>query len=105
MQKIPIDRILVLNPEPFTPDDFASGFFRGKNRLDNNILAGSRQAWIDYVRLYDEVMSNKLKINAFIGDDWLLLHYMVIFRPMKFCFVREPSLITYLSDESFVETK
>ena len=95
--KIPIDRIVVSNPEPFVADDLASSYFRGKNRVENTLLAGSGSQWKEYSKLYDVVMSQKLKVSGFIGDDLLMLHYMCIHKPNQFCLVRQESLLDYFS--------
>ena len=96
--KIPTDRIVVLNPEPFTADDVASSYFRGKNRVDNKIMAASAQQWREYAKLYDVVMTLKLKISQFVGDDLLMLHYVILQKPNLFCLVNQSSLLSYLSD-------
>lgn len=95
--KIPTDRILVANPEPFVADDMASSYFRGKQRVNNGILVGSKKAWVDFAKLYDTVMSQRLKTSGFIGDNHLMLHYMVIHKPNQFSLVKEPSLVVYFS--------
>jgi hypothetical protein len=41
VNKIPTDRILIASTEPFTADDIASSYFRGKNRISKSLLAGS----------------------------------------------------------------
>ena len=94
---IPTDRILVANPEPFTADDIASSYFRGKQRVDNNILIGSKQCWIDFAKLYDVVMIEKLKTGGFIGDNAVMLHYMIIHKPNQFSLVKTSSLVNILS--------
>jgi hypothetical protein len=94
--RIPTDRILVSNPEPFTADDVASSYFKGKYRTENSILAGSKSAWDDYSKLYDLVITQKLRIFSFIGDDLLVLNYMIIHKPKQFCLVKQ-DLLTYLS--------
>ena len=66
---IPTDRILVANPEAFKADDVASSYFRGKNRVDNTVIAGSEAAWINFSKLYELVMALKLRNAAFVGDD------------------------------------
>jgi hypothetical protein len=96
-KKIPVDRILVANPEPFTADDLASSFFRGKQRVENGMLIGSKKTWIEFAKLYDTVMSQKLKTSGFIGDNHLMLQYMIIHKPNQFCLVKEPSLVTYFA--------
>ncbi len=95
--QLPTDRILVANPEPFTADDMASSYFRGKQRVDNGILIGSRQSWIDFSKLYDVIMIDKLKTGGFIGDNAVMLHYMIIHKPNQFCLLKVPSLIQVLS--------
>lgn len=95
--KIPIDTILVLNPEPFTADDLASSYFKGKNRVSNLVLAASGQQWKEYAKLYDVVMNLKLRVSSFIGDDLLMLHYVIIHKPSQFCLVKQDSLVRYLS--------
>lgn len=96
-KKIPVDRILVANPEPFTADDLASSFFRGKQRVNNEVLIGSKKAWVDFSNLFDTVMAQRLKTSGFIGDNNEMLHYMVIHKPNQFCLVKEPSLVAYFS--------
>lgn len=96
-KKIPIDRVLVANPESFTADDIASSYFRGKNRISNSLLAGSKQAWQDVCKTIDVVIAEKLKVSAFIGDDLVVLHYAVIHKPNQFSLVNESSLVSYLS--------
>ncbi len=96
---IPTDRILVANPEPFRADDIASSYFKGKNRITNTVLAGSKRSWIEYSKLYDLILAQKLKISAFIGDDLMILHYMIIHKPNQFSLVNEPSLISTLTVE------
>ncbi len=98
LQRIPTDRILIANPEPFTADDIASSYFRGKNRISKSLLAGSKQAWIELGKTIDTVISEKLKISGFIGDDLLVLHYAVIHKPNQFSLVNESSLFAFLSN-------
>lgn len=95
--KIPSDRIVVSNPEPFVADDLASSYFRGKNRVENNLLAGPASQWKEFSKLYDVVMSQKLKVSDFIGDDLLMLHYMCIHKPNQFCLVKQSSMLDYFS--------
>lgn len=95
--KIPTDKLLLANPKPFTADDLASSYFKGKNRVDNTVLAGSQHQWREYAKLYDVVMNQKLKLSQFIGDDLLLLHYCVIHKPNQFCLVKQDSLLSYLA--------
>ena len=94
--RIPTDRILVSNPEPFTADDVASSYFKGKHRVENLILAGSKPAWDAYAKLYDVVINQKLRTFSFVGDDLLVLNYMIIHKPNQFCLVKQ-DLVTYLS--------
>ena len=96
-QNIPTDRMLVANPEPFTADDLASSYFKGKKRLDNRILAGSAVQWKEYSKLYDVVMTLKLKLFSFVGDDSLMLHYVVIHKPNQFCLVKQDSLLSVVT--------
>jgi len=96
VNRIPTDRILVSNPEPFTADDIASSSFKGKRRVENEILAGSKRSWDEYAKLYDVVMNQKLRYFSFVGDDFLMLHYTILHKPNQFCLVKEP-LRTYLS--------
>lgn len=95
--KIPTDRILVANPEPITADDIASSYFRGKNRISNTILAGSKKAWQDYAKLYDVIIAQKLKLSGFIGDDLVVLQYTIIHKPNQFSLVPQASLVNELS--------
>jgi hypothetical protein len=97
--RIPTDRLVVWNPEPFTSDDIASSYFRGKRRVDNGILAGSKQAWIEYAKLYEVVMALRLKTEQFIGDDLFMLHYCVIHKPNQFCLIKDKSFLSYFSEE------
>lgn len=94
---IPTDRILVANPEPFKADDIASSYFKGKNRISNDIVAGSKKAWEEYSKTYDVVMTQRLKVFAFVGDELMNLHYVIIHKPNQFSLVPEPSLLNYLS--------
>ncbi len=94
---IPTDRMLVYNPTPFTADDIASSYFRGKQRVENMILAGSKSSWEQYSKLYDLVMTQKLKINGFIGDDLIHLHYLIIHKPNQFS-LRKESILQFLSE-------
>ncbi len=87
--QIPVDRMLVVNPEPFTADDLASSYFRGKRRLDNSMIAGPATQWKEFDKLYDIVMTQKLKISAFVGDDLLMNHYMIIHKPNQFTLVND----------------
>ena len=96
-QNIPTDRFLVANPEPFTADDLASSYFKGKKRVDNRILAANGTQWKEYSKLYDVVMNLKLKIFSFVGDDSLMLHYVVIHKPNQFCLVKQDSLLSVLT--------
>ena len=88
--RIPIDRIVVYNPEPFVADDIASSSFRGKRRVDNRILAASGTLWNEYAKLYTVVMGQKLRLGGFVGDDLLNLQYMIIHKPNLFCLVNKP---------------
>ena len=90
--QIPTDRILVANPEPFTADDLASSYFRAKKRVDNDILIGSKQSWIEFAKLFDVVMIEKLKTGGFIGDNDVMLHYMIIHKPKQFSLTKTSSL-------------
>ena len=96
VKHIPTDRILVSNPEPFTADDIASSSFRGKRRVDNMVIAGSKRSWEELAKLYDIVLTQKLRLFSFVGDDLLMLNYMILHKPKQFCLVKE-SLVTSLS--------
>lgn len=97
VNRIPTDRLLIANPEFFTADDIASSYFRGKHRISNSLVAGSKQAWTEVAKTIDVVLSQKLNLFAFIGDDLLVLHYAVIHKPNQFSLVNQPSLFPYLS--------
>lgn len=86
-KNIPVDRILVQSPQPFTADDIASSNFRGKQRVDNSILGASATLWKEYSKVYDVVMEQKLRTSGFIGDDLVMLHYVVIHKPNLFSFI------------------
>lgn len=96
VNRIPTDRIVVYNPEPFTADDMASSYFRGKRRIENLILAGSDTMWREYAKLYTVIMGQKLRINGFVGDDLMNLHYMILHKPNQFCLV-DQSLVEFLN--------
>lgn len=85
---IPTDRILVQNPQPFKPDDIASSYFRGKKRVDNSILAGPKELWLTYAKLYDDVIEKKQKTSEFVGDDLIMLHHIILYKPELFCLVK-----------------
>ena len=95
--RIPVDRLLVANPDAFTADDIASSYFRGKQRVENGILIGPGRAWNDFHKLYDTVMVEKLKTGGFIGDDAVMLHYMIIHKPNQFSLVKTNSLTSILT--------
>jgi hypothetical protein len=97
VNRIPTDRMLVYNLTPFTADNIASSNFRGKYRVENTILAGSKKSWDQFSKLYDTVMNEKLRLNAFIGDDLIHLHYLIIHKPLQFSLSQE-SLLQILSE-------
>ena len=64
--KIPTDRMLLLNIEPFLEGDTD---FKNVNRIGGTILAASAPTWRTWSEKYDSVLESYVKANRFVGKD------------------------------------
>jgi hypothetical protein len=78
--RIPSDRILLMNVSPFTRrDDFLDPKgSSGTARIGGGILAGSRKTWEQYDRLYEKVFDLYITRGLFVGKDQTLMATLVL---------------------------
>lgn len=78
--RIPTDRILLMNVSPFTRrDDFLDPKgSSGAARIGGGILAGSIEVWKRYDMLYDQVFQRYVEKGLFVGKDQTLMATLVL---------------------------
>jgi len=76
--KIPTDRMLLLNIEPFLVSDTD---FRNVNRISGTILAAAATTWRTWSETYDSVLESYVKANRFVGKDQNIMATIAITKP------------------------
>jgi hypothetical protein len=79
--RIPTDRILMMNINPFIHSDerdinvgpvtIRGG--PGKHRICANVIAGNRGAWVKYNKIYDEMIEKYKVAKYFLGKEQILM--------------------------------
>jgi len=94
--RIPNDRLLLLEIDPFTADDLELqedglyGNFQKKNRIGGGIQAGSVETWLQWSDRYDEMMQRYINAGRFIGKDQSIMASMIIENPEKVLLIKPP---------------
>lgn len=87
--KIPTDRMLLLNVEPFLEEDKNTGFAK-KNRIGGTILAAAAQQWLLWSKTYDSILESYVKKNKFVGKDQSIMASLVLQNSSMVSLVRPP---------------
>jgi len=89
-ERIPTDRILLLNVGEFTEKDNAiqtingipfRGGALGKMRIGGGIVAGSIESWKRYDRLYESIIDKYIQAKLFIGKEQIIMATLVLEHP------------------------
>ena len=81
--KIPIERFLMLNVDPFEQKDEIThknitGKFLMVNRIAGNILAASKNIWLQWSKKYDDILQKYIDAGRFIGKDQTIMATLVL---------------------------
>lgn len=81
--RIPMDRMLLLNVNPFTVQDEdklnnITGNFENKDRIAAGIIAGNMENWLKWSDLYDTTMNRYLEAGMFVGKEQNIMSTMVL---------------------------
>lgn len=83
--RIPIDRMLLLNVQPFLQTDeqkyhnnTITGNFKLRDRIGAGVIAGSINSWHKWSEIYDETMTRYLEADQFIGKEQTIMSTMVL---------------------------
>ena len=81
--RIPTDRMLLLQVQPFTQDDekkyhTITGNFLKRDRIAAGLIAGSASSWHKWSAIYDETMNRYLEADLFIGKEQTIMSTMVL---------------------------
>jgi hypothetical protein len=81
--RIPIDRMMLLNVNPYTALDEEknrniTGNFENKDRIAAGIIAGSAENWLKWSDLYDTTMNRYLEAGMFVGKEQNIMSTMVL---------------------------
>ena len=84
--RIPTDRILLLNVKPFLADDEIksnttsqiTGNFSKRDRIGAGIIAGSKDVWLTWSTLYDKIVNRYLADGLFIGKEQSIMSTLVL---------------------------
>jgi hypothetical protein len=81
--RIPMDRMLLLNVNPFTVQDEdkannITGNFENKDRIAAGIIAGNMDNWLKWSDLYDTTMNRYLEAGMFVGKEQNIMSSMVL---------------------------
>jgi len=81
--RIPTDRMLLLQVQPFTQDDekkyhTITGNFLKRDRIAAGLIAGSASSWHKWSAIYDETMNRYLEADLFIGKEQTIMTTMVL---------------------------
>lgn len=99
--RIPTDRMMLLNVLPFTPKDelVKNGFVGGgedKPRIGGGILAGSINVWSEYHTLYTSTVERFRKAGIFWGKDQTVMKTIVMEHKSKVSLIdAKPILSNY----------
>jgi glycosyltransferase involved in cell wall biosynthesis len=94
--RIPEDRLLLLQVDPFTEDDVVlqadgiPGNFLKKNRIGGGIQAGTALTWKRWSDRYDEMVSKYLVAGRFIGKDQSIMANCILEAPSEVLCVHPP---------------
>jgi len=86
VNRIPSDRILLLNVKPFTFEDESksnttnkiTGDFLRKDRIGAGIIAGNKNVWLTWSDLYDKTVNRYLEEGRFIGKEQSIMSTLVL---------------------------
>lgn len=87
--KIPTDRMVLLNVEPFLEEDLKTGFAK-KNRIGGTILAAIAPVWQLWSETYDSILESYVKANKFVGKDQSIMASLVLQYPSRVSLVKPP---------------
>lgn len=81
--RIPTDRILLLNVKPFMQEDEVkvnnvTGNFLKKDRIAAGVIAGHALTWLKWSDIYDTTMKAYIENNMFIGKEQSIMSTMVL---------------------------
>ena len=83
--RIPTDRILLLQVEPFLQTDeqkfhttAITGNFLKRDRIAAGVIAGSISSWHKWSTIYDETMNRYLEADLFIGKEQTIMSTIVL---------------------------
>jgi hypothetical protein len=94
--RIPTDRMLLLNVKPFTSDDSIkyirnncsiTGNFKDRDRIGGGILAANKTIWLEWCKIYDTVFEKYRKADRFLGKDQSILATAVLENKSKISLV------------------
>lgn len=91
--KIPTDRMVLLNVEPFLEEDKLTGFAK-KNRIGGTILAAASSTWLLWSETYDSMLESYVKANKFVGKDQSIMASLVLHNPPLVSLIRPPKICT-----------
>jgi Bacterial protein of unknown function (HtrL_YibB) len=67
--RVPTDRVLLLNYSPFTTEDVNTDDFRKKNRIGGGVIAANKKLWYTWSDLYDKTVQKYIEQKKFVGKD------------------------------------
>jgi hypothetical protein len=81
--RIPTDRILLLNVNPFLAEDEEvknniMGDFTKKDRIAAGIIAGCSDVWLKWSDIYDTTVERYIKADMFIGKEQSIMSTIVL---------------------------
>ena len=77
VERIPIDRFLIMNTSPFTRND-ENKLIVSKDRIGGGVLAASLKLWKWFIEEYDKVIQEYINKNLFCGIDQHVMASLVI---------------------------
>jgi hypothetical protein len=95
-QRIPEDRMLLLQIDPFTEDDCVLqqdglyGNFQNKNRIGGGIQAATKSTWKSWAKRYDVMMQNYLTAKRFVGKDQSIMASLILEEPTSALCIKPP---------------
>ena len=81
--RIPTDRMLLLNVKPFLQVDEVkvndiTGNFKEKDRIAAGVIAGHAETWLKWSDIYDETMRKYIDADLFIGKEQSIMSTIVL---------------------------
>ena len=81
--RIPLDRILLLNVNPFMAADEVRknnvvGDFSRKDRIAAGIIAGHSNTWLKWTDIYDDTFTRYLEADMFVGKEQSIMSTIVL---------------------------